>query len=253
MSASATQKHVSVVWKRLALAVGLIVLVAMADAAKQSVEQSKAGAASEPSAKTSLEGTWKLNRDESDDAREKMRSVMQERDQNAPMGRHGGMGGGGPMGGGGGIGMGIPGIGGMGRPGGPGGPGGAGHGSGSGSEEQHARLRELLEAPEQLKVAQKGSEVDMTDPQYRERELFTDGRKIEKSKDAMQIPVKAHWDHETLVTEEQGPNGEKISHRYELAPDGKQLTDTLTLESKKLKNPVIIRSVYDKTGSENAQ
>jgi hypothetical protein len=110
-----------------------------------------------------------------------------------------------------------------------------------------------LEAPEQLKVAQKGSEVDMTDPQYRERELFTDGRKIEKSKDAMQIPVKAHWDHETLVTEEQGPNGEKISHRYELAPDGKQLTDTLTLESKKLKNPVIIRSVYDKTGSENAQ
>ena len=151
---------------------------------------------------------------------------------------------------GGGGGMGIPGIGGMGRPG--GGHGGRGRES-SGSDEQRAHLRDLLEAPEQFQVAQKGPEVDMTDPQYRERELFTDGRKIEKSKDAMQIPVKAHWDHETLVTEEQGPNGEKISHIYELAPYGQQLTDTLTLESKKMKTPVIIRSVYDKAGSENAQ
>jgi hypothetical protein len=251
MSANSSQKHAPIVWKRLALAVGLIVLVAMAYAAKQSAEQPKAGAASELSAKASLDGTWKLDRDQSDDAREKLRSATQNRDQDSPMGRHGGMGGGGPMGGGGGIGVGIPGIGGMGRPGGPGGPGGSSRGSGS--DEQHARLRELLEAPEQLKVAQRGPEVDMTDPQYREREMFTDGRKIEKSKDAMQIPVKAHWDHETLVTEEQGPNGEKISHSYELAADGKQLTDTLTLESKHLKAPVIIRSVYDKAGSENAQ
>ena len=89
---------------------------------------------------------------------------------------------------GGGGGMGIPGIGGMGRPGGS--NGGMGRGS-SGSDDQRARLRDLLEAPEQLKVAQKGPEVDMTDPQYRERELFTDGRNIEKSKDAMMIPLTA--------------------------------------------------------------
>ena len=122
----------------------------------------------------------------------------------------------------------------------------------SGSEDNRARLRELVEAPEQLKIAQKGSEIDMTDPEYRERKLFTDGRKIEKSKDERQIPVKAHWDGNQLVTEEKGPNGEKISHRYELSEEGKQLTDTLTLESKKLTTPIIIRSVYDKEGAENA-
>ena len=247
MSAKPSQKYALMVWKRLALAVVLIVVVALAYAAKQSVEQGKPSASSEAPSKTSLEGTWKLNRDQSDDAREKLRSAMQDRDQNTPMGRHGGMGGGGM--GGGGIGMGIPGVGGMGRPGGPGGSGGMGRNPGS--DEQRARLRDLVDAPEQLKVVQKGPEVDMTDPQYRERELFTDGRNTEKSKDAMQIPVKAHWDHEMLVSEEKGPNGEKISHRYELAADGQQLTDTLTLEGKGLHTPLIIRSVYDKAGLEN--
>ncbi|HMK23835.1 MAG TPA: hypothetical protein VK466_15995 [Terriglobales bacterium] len=242
------RRYASALWKRLALAVGLIVVAAMAYAAKQSTEQAQPAAAANSAAKTSLDGTWKLNREQSDDAHEKLRSAMQDHDQNSPMGRHGGMGGGGM--GGGGIGMGIPGIGGMGRPGGPGGSGGMGRGSDS--DEQRARLRDLVDPPEQLTVAQKGPEVDMTDPQYRERELFTDGRNIEKSKDAMQMPVKAHWNHEALVTEEKGPNGEKISHSYELAADGKQLTDTLTLESKKLHTPLIIRSVYDKTGSEGA-
>jgi len=195
-------RYTAIVWKRCALVVGLILLVAMAFAAKQSAEQPKPSMDS--SQKTTFEGSWKLNHDQSDDAREKLRSAVQDRQQNGPMQRHGG-----GMGGGG-IGMGIPGIGGMGRPQGPG--GGMGRGD-SGSDENRARLRELVEAPEQLKIAQKGPEIDMTDPDYRERELFTDGRKIEKSKDERQVPVKAHWAGNQLVTEEKGPNGEKISHR----------------------------------------
>jgi len=234
-------RYAAIVWKRCALVVGLILLVAMAFAAKQSAEQPKPS--TDSSQKTTFEGSWKLNHDQSDDARDKLRSAVQDRQQNGPMQRHGG-----GMGGGG-IGMGIPGIGGMGRPGGSG--GGMGRGD-SGSDENRSRLRELVEAPEQLKIAQKGPEIDMTDPEYRERELFTDGRKIEKSKDERQVPVKAHWDGNQLVTEEKGPNGEKISHRYELSEDGKQLTDTLSLESKKLNTPIIIRSVYDKGGTENA-
>ena len=233
-------RYTAIVWKRCALVVGLILLVAMALAAKQSAEQPKPS--TDSSQKTTFEDSWKLNHDQSDDAREKLRSAVQDRQQNGPMQRHGG-----GMGGGG-IGMGIPGIGGMGR---PQGPGGMGRGD-SGSDDNRARLRELVEAPEQLKIAQKGPEIDMTDPEYRERELFTDGRKIEKSKDERQVPVKAHWDGNQLVTEEKGPNGEKISHRYELSEDGKQLTDTLTLEAKKLNTPIIIRSVYDKGGTENA-
>ncbi len=229
-------------WIRLTLAAGLVLLAAAAFSTGQSSDQSKPAAV--PASQPVLTGTWKLNRGESDDAREKLRSAIQDREQHgspAGMGRHGGMGGG--MGGG--IGMGIPGIGGgmgggMGRPG--------GQGRGSGSDEQHARLRDLIEAPDQLSIAQKGPEIDLTDSENRVRALFTDGRKLEKpKKDNSESQVKAHWNHETLVTEEKGPNGEKISHTYELTSEGKQLADTLTLESKKLNTPIIIRSVYDKS------
>jgi len=233
-----------VFWTRLAVAIGLILIVAVTYGAGQASDPSKNTApTSEPVAdqRPALSGTWKLNRDESDDPREKLRSAIQDRDQNGSpggMGRHGGMGGGG-------IGMGIPGMGG--GMGGSRGPGG-GMGRGSGSEEQHARLRDLVQAPDQVIVAQKGPETDITDTDNHVRALFTDGRKVEKAKkDSPQSQVKARWEGQTLITEEKGPNGEKISHAYELSVEGnQQLSDTLTLESKRLNTPVIIRYVYDK-------
>jgi hypothetical protein len=250
MSSNWNRTYAWVFWKRFALALGLVFLVAAAYAAKQSADQSKPAPSPEASqAQPAWNGTWKLNRDQSDDPREKLRSAMQERDQNGPMGRHGGMGGGG-------VSMGIPGIGGiggMGRPG--GGPGGGqSRGPGAGSEDQRARLRDLVEAPDQLKVLQKGPEIDMTDAESHVRSLFTDGRKLEKpKKDSNQTQVKAHWDRETLMTEEKGPNGEKISHSYEITGEGKQLADTLTLESKKLNTPIIVRSVYERVEADKAE
>lgn len=249
MSSNHAHTHAWIFWKRFALALGLVCVVAVAYAAKQSAEQSKPypSASQAQTGEPALNGTWKLNRDESDDAREKLRSAMQDRDQNGPMGGHGG-----GMGGGG-VRMGIPGIGvgGMGRPGGPG--GGMGRGQGAGSEDQRARLRDLVEAPDQLNIVQKGPEINVTDTQSHTRTLFTDGRKIEKpKKDGNQAQVKAHWNHETLVTEEKGPNGEKISHSYEIVGEGKQLADTLTVESKKLNTPIIVRSVYDRAESAKA-
>ena len=233
-------------WIRLSLAAGLVLLVAAAHSAGQFPDQPKTSPAATAGSQPSLSGTWKLNRDESDDPREKLRSAIQDREQNGSpggMGRHGGMGGGGM---GGGIGMGIPGIGG-GMGGGMGHPGGGQRG-GSGSDEQHARLRDVVQAPDQVSIVQKGPEIDLTDTENHVRSLFTDGRKVEKpKKDSTETQVKAHWDHDSLVTEEKGPNGEKISHSYEITNEGKQLADTLTLESKKLNTPIIIRSVYDKS------
>jgi hypothetical protein len=224
---------------RLSVSAGLVLLAAAASGAGQSSEESKAP--SGPDSQPTLSGMWKLNRDESDDAREKLRSAIQDRQQNdgsGGMGRHGGMGGG--MGGG--IGMGIPGMGGgMGRPGG-------GQRGDSGSDEQHARLRDLIQAPDQVTIAQKGPEIDFTDAESHVRTLFTDGRKVEKpKKDSLQTQVKAHWEHGALRTDEKGPHGQKISHSYEITNEGKQLADTLTLESKRLNTPIIIRSVYDKS------
>jgi hypothetical protein len=226
-------------WIRLSIAAGVVLLAAAVYSSGQSSDQSK-GAGTKSESQPSLSGTWKINRDESDDPREKIRAAIQDREQNGSpggMGRHGGMGGGGM---GGGIGMGIPGIGGgMGRPSG---------GQGPGSEEQHARFRDLIRAPEQVSIAQKGPEIDLTDSENHVRALFTDGRKLDKpKKDSPQVQVKAHWDHETLVSEEKGSDGEKISHTYEITNEGKQLADTLTLETKRLNTPIIIRSVYDKS------
>ena len=137
--------------------------------------------------------------------------------------------------------MGIPGMGG-----GMGGPYG-GQGRGSENTEEHARLWDVVRASDQITVAQKGPETDITDSENRVRALFTDGRKLDKpKKDATQTQVKAHWDGQTLITEEKGPNGEKISHSYALSSEGK-LSDTVTLESKRMSTPVIIHYVYDKT------
>jgi hypothetical protein len=219
-------------WIRLSIAAGVVLLAAAVYSSGQSSDQSK-GSGTKSESQPSLSGTWKINHDESDDPREKIRAAIQDREQN---GSPGGMGGGGM--GSGGIGMGIPGI------------GGGRHGGvqGSGSEEQHARLRHLIRAPEQVSIAQKGPEVDLTDSENHVRALFTDGRKLDKPKrDSPQVQVKAHWDHETLVSEEKGPDGEKISHTYEITNEGKQLADTLTLETKRLNTPIIIRSVYDKS------
>jgi len=244
MSSKGTRTHARYFWSRFALAVALVTGFAAAFAAMQGAEQPKS--TGDVATAQTLNGTWKLNRDQSDDAREKLRSAMQDRDQNGPMGGHGGMGGGG-------VTMGIPGIGGIGgggmgrRGGGP----GMGGGSGAGSQDQRAKLRDLVEAPDQLTVTQKGPEIDISDTQSHVRSLYTDGRKLEKpKKDSGQTQVKAHWERETLITEEKGPNGEKLSHSYELTSEGKQLADTLTLESKKLNTPIIVRSVYDKAERE---
>ena len=242
---STNWKHISIFAKRLSIAAGLMLTVVAAYAAKQSNEQSTTIPTAETSAQPSINGTWKLNRDESDDAREKLRSAVGDRDQNGPMTRHGGMGGG--------IGMGIPGIGGIGGMGRPTGPG-PGRGPGAGSEDQRARLLDLVQASDQLRIAQKGSEIDVTDTESRMRTLFTDGRKLEKpKKEAAQTQVKAHWERRTLITDEKGPGGEKISHSYELTGDGKQLADTLTLESKHLNTPIIVRSIYDQAAMEKSE
>ena len=230
-------------WIRLALALGIVLLVTAVHSPGQS---GPSAASSTRSAAAVLTGTWRLNREESEDPHEKLHAAIQDREQNDTMGRHGG-----------GIGMGIPGIGGiggggMGGPGGgmggPGGGMGRGSGSSSSSAEQQTRLRNLVQPADQLTVDQKGPEIDMTDGENHVRALFTDGRKLEKpKKDSSQTQVKATWQGETLITEEKGPSGEKVSHTYERSSEGKaQLIDTLTVESKRLNTPIIIRSVYDK-------
>lgn len=179
--------------------------------------------------RTSILGAWKLNRDESDDPRKKMQDAR---------GADNGRGGGG--GGRGGVRMGIPGMG--------GGPyGGRRGGSSNESEEDRARMQEVVNPTRSLTVAEakKDVEIDVFDDQERKTAIFTDGRKLQKTKDSTTQEIAAHWDGNRLVTDEKTPKGQKMSRTYELSYDGTQLYETLRLTRGRSNSQVSIRYVYD--------
>jgi hypothetical protein len=179
---------------------------------------------------------WKLDRDESDDPQKKIQETRGSQG-------NGGYGGNRRMGGG------YPGGG---YPGGGGGPyGGRRMGQQHESDEDRQRMQELLNPANSLTVAEakKDVEVDLFDEQQRKRALFTDGRKLQKSKDANYQEIAAHWDDKRLATDEKNPRGGKMSRTYELSYDGTQLYETLHMTVGRNNTPLIIRYVYDQSSA----
>jgi hypothetical protein len=178
--------------------------------------------------RTSILGAWKLDRDDSDDPRKK----MQEARGNGGYGGNRRMGGGYPGGG---------------YPGGGGGYGGHRMGQPGESEQDRQRMAELFRPSTTLTLAEakKDSEVDLFDDQDRKRAFFTDGRKLQKSKDANYQEITAHWDGARLVTEEKNPRGGQMHRTYELSYDHTQLYETLHMTVGRGETPLVIRYVYD--------
>jgi hypothetical protein len=134
--------------------------------------------------------------------------------------------------------------------GGYGGRGGAGRGGYGGrgeSEEDRARMRELMTPAREIQFAATGAEVDLMDNLDRKRAFMTDGRKLQKSKDSSYAEIAAHWDGLRLVTDEKDPRGNKMSRTYDLSQDGLQLYETLHMVRGRSGTPVVIRFVYDAT------
>jgi hypothetical protein len=186
--------------------------------------------------RTSIFGAWKLDRDDSDDPQKK----MQEARGNQGNGGYGGnrrMGGGYPGGG-------YPGGGG-------GGYGGRRMGSQGESDDDRQRMQELFNPANTLTVAEakKEVEVDLFDDREHKRALFTDGRKLQKSKDANYQEIAAHWDGNRLATDEKNPRGGKMSRTYELSYDGTQLYQTVHVTVGRSNTPLVIRYVYDQAGA----
>jgi hypothetical protein len=188
--------------------------------------------------RTSIMGGWKLNQDESDDPRKKMQDA-----RGSGGGQSGGQGGGR-----GGVRMGIPGMG--------GGPYGGRRGGGgqNESDDDRQRMQEVLSPARSLTVAEakKDVEVDVFDDQHRKTAIFTDGRKLQKSKDNTNQEIAAHWDGNRLVTDEKTPSGQKMSRMYELSYDGTQLYETLRLTRGRSNSQVSIRYVYDQANARAA-
>ena len=166
--------------------------------------------------RTTILGTWKLNRDESDGPR-KRRQDSGSSNGGGYGGRRGGMGGG---------------RGGYGRRGGE-------------SDEERQKMRELFSPPAAMTLSMTGAEVDLVDDRDRKRAFITDGRKLQKSKDANYQDIAAKFDGKRLVTEEKSPRGDKISRTFELSEDGRQLYQTLHMTTGRNNTPLVVRYVYD--------
>lgn len=169
----------AVVWG-LALAPASVPAAAPAEPAKPSIPN--------------LAGRWQLNRELSEDARQKMREAM---NQGRP--RSGMPGGRRPRGGS------------------SGGPAGAlpPEGFGGADREPDGTSRDLLEPPEQLNVTQTEGQVTIEDGEGVLR-LYTDGRKSKRENGL--VEVRARWKGSELVVESKGADLPKAGRGSEQSP-----------------------------------
>jgi hypothetical protein len=175
-----------------------------------------------PPPRTTILGAWKFNRDESDDPRKRS-----EDDRGSNNGGYGGRRGGG------------------GYPGGYPGGGRGGYGGPRGeSDEERQKMHELLSPPSTVAISMTGAEVDMLDDRDRKRAFMTDGRKLQKSKDDNYQEIAAKFDGNRLITDEKSPRGGKMSRTFELSADGRQLYETLHMDSGRNRS-IDARFVYD--------
>jgi hypothetical protein len=186
-----------------------------------------------------LAGFWKLNMDESDDPRTKFEDARKRKAGNGP-GNDPNGGSGGPR-----VGVGYPPYpgGGPNDPNGPyGRPGGMGGNQDSGLSE---RLQDAVRPAFSQDILLKESEVDSSNEHSDRVVFYTDGRKLQKSKDDTLQEVLAHWNGPQLVSDEKGPRNTKMSRTLELSSDGRQLYETWHIENGRSASPIVIRYVYD--------
>jgi hypothetical protein len=151
-----------------------------------------------------LSGRWKLNRDLSDDPREKMREA----------GR-----GGGPT-------RGVR-----------GGFGGGRRGRFGGAREapegdEDRRLPFDPEAVETLSIVHHDRELRITDAVGREHALFTDGRKTQEERSAGTVKMRAEWRDGHVVVTSVPEHGPKIVETYAVTADGSAMTVTTKIENR---------------------
>lgn len=163
-----------------------------------------------------IAGTWKLNKDQSDDPRQKMRQAMG--DSGGGRGTWGGMGG-----------------------------GQRGGGMGRGRDEGREGGGMMNDFSE-LTIEQTASSTKVTGSSGSVLALYSSanstGGNASDSGDAGAPPA-AQWQDNRLVVVTQGRRGGSTTRTYELSPDSKQLYVTTKMQNPRFQQPVTIRFVYD--------
>lgn len=203
--------------RRLSLSAILLAALMLAGNLLPPVASSMAAPADQP---PNLGGTWKLNKDKSDNPRQKMQEAM---------GNSGGMQGGGSM-----------------------------RGGGGGWAQRNGRQgRGEMNDVSQLTVVQNGSDIKVTGESGRTFAVLpadtnasananghTDANSDSDNQYTPPAPT-VHWQNTRLIAETDGRRGGKTTRTYELSPDGKELYVTTTIENPRFSQPVTYRLVYD--------
>jgi hypothetical protein len=190
-------------------------------------------------ARQTISGAWKLNSDESDDAR--MKIVRAQRD--TPNRGNGPYGGNGPWGG-------SPTGGYPPRSNGPwggGGPYGGNRGGGlcDDNDVNLQRMQEFIYPAKSITLSMKEPAIILTDDRSRRLVFYTDGRKLAKSNSDDNREIAAHWEGRRLVSQERSPDGGGLRRSFDLSQDGRQLYQTVDLDQTRSRAEVVIRYVYD--------
>lgn len=184
-----------------------------------------------------LSGFWAVNKEQSDDAREKLKESMKDvRGMRSKSGQHG-MGGGSGRGGGSGKGGG-------------GGKKGGGKRTGSGQGRSGSSLQDMLlmfDAREALEITHEDPMLLITTEDGRMQRLFTDyrGIAISASGAIRQKLSTAGWEGDILVVETTDNNGTRWIQRYQLNAQSGQLGVSNEIRLPMLEKPVRIDRVYD--------
>jgi hypothetical protein len=111
--------------------------------------------------------------------------------------------------------------------------------------EDRDRADDIIYPQNSFALSHKDAEIDLIDDQARKRIYFTDGRKLQKSKDDKYKELAARWDAGRLVSEEKGPSTIKLTRSFEISGDGQHLYETLAVDLGAVSGFVLLRYVYD--------
>ncbi|MGE5276067.1 MAG: hypothetical protein ACM3SU_03650 [Acidobacteriota bacterium] len=162
-----------------------------------------------------LSGTWKLNRDASDDPRRKMEEARAEGGRSGGSGwrgRHGGHRGGGDF---------------------------------SGDRASPGDTEPPAEA-DTIRIDHQDPGLVITDGAGREHVLYTDGRKLEEERSfGGTTKITARWKDGHVVVEAEPERGPSYTETYAVTADHKQLTVTRHIKGRGRRGDIEIRRVYD--------
>jgi len=171
-----------------------------------------------------LSGTWKLNRDASDDPRKKIEEARAEGDQSGGGGWHGG------------------------------GTGHHGGRRGGGFSSGDRRSSGDMEPPadgDTLRIDHQDPRLVITDGAGREHVLYTDGRKVEEERSfGGTTKITARWKDGHVVVETEPERGPSYTETYAVTGDHKQWTVTRRIRGRGRHGDIEIRRVYDAVSPE---